>query len=174
MEELVLSDAVVVSRGTRPPGAVGRPRLAVFSDGSLVAFGAVIYIIYKVAKPTPGPWASHLGNQITFSASLFLAKGRVAPLAGLTAPRSEMNSLICGSKLLDLALRSLPEKPEKVTICLDSECTIAAVDSDNGILRCYLANRRATYLGALKDWKDSYPDTEFEDLQHVVQSSRPQ
>ena len=168
VEELVLSDAVVVSRGTRPPGAVGRPRLAVFSDGSLVAFGAVIYIIYKVAQPTPGPWASHLGNQITFSASLFLAKGRVAPLAGLTAPRSEMNSLICGSKLLDLALRSLPEKPEKVTICLDSECTIAAVDSDNGILRCYLANRRATYLGALKDWKDSYPDTEFEDLQHVA------
>ena len=168
VEELVLSEAVVVSRGVRPPGAVGKPFLAVFTDGSLVAFGAVIYIIYRIATPSPGPWASDLDTRVTFSASLFLAKGRVAPLAGLTAPRSEMNSLICGAKLLDLALRSLPEKPEQVTICLDSECTIAAVDSENGILKSYLANRRATYLGALKDWKESYPETGFEDLQHVA------
>ena len=59
----------------------------------------------------------------------------------MTVPRTEMNGLVLAIKLLDLALKSMSEPPTSVTFCLDSECTISAVESENGLLKPYLANR---------------------------------
>ena len=70
----------------------------------------------------------------------------MAPLAGITPPRSEMNGLVLGIRLCTLVLRSLKEKPSSFVFCLDSECTISAVESEHGHLTAYLANRRAEML----------------------------
>ena len=173
VKELVTSPAILVHRCARPPGATGPPYLVIFTDGSSVAYAAVVYVVYKLHRTLPGPWSEGYDSQATFAASLLLSKARVAPLAGMTIPRTEMNGLILGTKMGDLALSSMRETPSRLTFCLDSECTIAAVDSENGLLKPYLANRRAVVKGKLEDWKISHPETEFEDLQHIAGTLNP-
>ena len=83
----------------------------------------------------------------SYEDSLLLSKARVALLNRVTIPRTEMNGLIIATKLVDLALASMRDLPSLVTFCLDSECTISAVDSENGLLKTYFANRRAVVKG---------------------------
>ena len=173
VRELVSSPAIIVHRCARPPDAVGPPYLVIFTDGSSVAYAAVVYVVYKLLTASPGPWSAGYDTQATFGARLLLSKARVAPLAGMTIPRTEMNGLVLGTKLGDLALSSMKEAPSRVTFCLDSECTIAAVDSENGLLKPYLANRRAVVKGKLEEWKISHPHTEFENLQHIAGTLNP-
>ena len=173
VKELVSSPAIIVHRCARPPGATGAPSLVIFTDGSSVAYAAVVYVVYKLHRASPGPWSEGYDTQLTFAARLLLSKARVAPLAGMTIPRTEMNGLVLGTKLGDLALSSMRENPSRLTFCLDSECTIAAVDSENGLLKPYLANRRAVVKGKLEDWKISHPEIEFEELQHIAGTLNP-
>ena len=67
----------------------------------------------------------------------------------------------------------MAELPSRVIFGLDSECMIAAVDSEKGILMAYLANRRATILIAIRDWKERYPSVEIEDFQHLAGTLNP-
>ena len=133
--------------------------MVIFSDGSSVAYAAVVYVVYKLVD---------LESRVSFAARLLLSKARVAPLTGMTVPRTEMNGLVLGTKLGDLALSSMKERPSRVTFCLDSECTIAAVDSENGLLKPYLANRRAVVKGKLQEWRKKFPEIEIEELQHIA------
>ena len=87
-----------------------------FSDGSSVAYAAAVYVIYQTSDDS-------------YEARLLLSKARVAPLNGMTVPRTEMNGLVIAIKLIDLSLTSMRELPSSLTFCLDSECTISAVDS---------------------------------------------
>ena len=91
----------------------------------------------------------------------------------MTVPCTEMNGLVLATKLLDAALVSMNEPPETVTCCLNSECTISAVESENGLLRPYLANRRAVVIGKLQEWKEKFPETDFEPLQHIAGPLNP-
>ena len=54
-KELVCIPPIIIDRCAQPPNAFGRPRLAVFSDGSSVAYAAFIYYIFKVHKDEAGP-----------------------------------------------------------------------------------------------------------------------
>ena len=98
-------------------------------------------MIFEVPQDKDGSWSSGLGSRKTYDSCLFLSKARVAPLGGMTVPHTEMNGLVLATKLLDAALVSMNEPPETVTCCLDSECMISAVESENGLLRPYVANR---------------------------------
>ena len=150
-----------------------KPKLVVFSDSSSVAYAAVIYVIFEVPQDEDGPWSSGLSSRKTYDSRLLLSKARVTPLGGMTVPPTEMNGLVLAIKLLDLALVSMSEPPTSVTFCLDSECTISAVKSENGLLRPYLANRRAVVIGKLQEWKTKFPDTDFESLQHIAGPLNP-
>ena len=86
----------------------------------------------------------------------------------MTVPRTEMNGLVLGMKLGDLSLVSMREKPERIIFCLDSECTISAVDSENGLLKPYLANRRAVVKGKIQEWGLKFPEVTVEELQHIA------
>merc|ERR1712082_291293 len=98
-KELVYTPPIIIDRYARPPNALGKPKLAVFSDGSSVAYAAVIYVIFEVSQDEAGPWSSGLGSKKTFDSRLLLAKARVAPLSGMTVPQTEMNGLILATKL---------------------------------------------------------------------------
>jgi len=111
---------MIIDRCARPPNAFGRHRLAVFSDGSSVAYAAVIYVIFKVHQDEAGPWSSNLGSKKKFDSRLLLAKARVAPLSGKKVPGTEMNGLVLAMKLFNAALVSRNEPPATVTCCLDS------------------------------------------------------
>ena len=137
---------IIVNQSARPPKALVKPRLVVFSDGSSVAYAAVIYVVFEVSQEVAGPWSSGLGCKQAFEARLILSKARVAPLSRMTAPRTEMNGLVLATKLLDLTLTSMSDPPTSVTCCLDSECAISATQSQNDLLKPYLANMRALVI----------------------------
>ena len=159
--ELVCTPAILINRSARPPKAQGKPCLVAFSGGSSVAYAAVVYAIYRVPKVVTSTSHSSLPKDLaslsltddkSYEARLLLSKARVAPLNGMTVPRTEMNGLIIATKLVDLSLASMRELPSSVTFCLDSDCTISVIDSENHILKPYLTNRRAIVKGKFQEW----------------------
>ena len=114
-------------------------------------------MIFEVSQDKDGPWSSGLGCRKSHDARLLLSKARVTPLSGMTVPHTEMNGLVLATKLLDLALASMSDPPTSVTCCLDSECTTSAVESENGLLKPYLANRRAVVISKFQEWKTKFP-----------------
>ena len=165
--EVVMMQPIKVNRTVKPSNAVGAPALVTLVDGSVLAYACAVYVVYKITVEEAGPWSSHLGQKFSRHAALLVSKARVAPLAGLTAPRSEMNSLVLAARLNTLVLRSLSERPDCLTILGDSECCIAAVESEGGRLAPYLANRRAELLETFESWKGAYPELEVRPLHHV-------
>ena len=109
----------------------------------------------------------------SYEARLLLSKARVAPLNGMTVPRTKMNGLITATKLIDLSLASMRELPSSVTFCLNSDCTISAIDSQNHILKPYLANRRVIVKGKFQEWQQKYPEIDFEPLQLFAGNLNP-
>ena len=93
-KELVCTPAITVNQSARLPNAAGKPRLVVFSDGSSVAYIAVIYMVFGVSQNMAGPWSSGLGCKESFKARLLLSKAQVAPLSGMTVTQTEMNALM--------------------------------------------------------------------------------
>ena len=166
-EEMIVSPPISVRRGVRPSGSIGPPDLVVFSDGSLSAYCASIYARQRMKLTKPGPWISGYDEVESWSVSLLLAKARIAPLAGLTPPRSEANGFVLGIRLATLAMRSLRDKPTNIKFILDSECTIAAMESEHGRLACYLANRRGEFLDTMEQWKEEFPHLKVEKLLHT-------
>ena len=87
-----------------------------FSDSSSVAYAAAVYVIYRVPKIVASPSHSLLPKDMaslsltdddSYEARLLLLKARVAPLNGMTVPRTEMNGLIIATKLVDLSLANM-------------------------------------------------------------------
>ena len=165
--ELVTMDPIRIQRSFRPQMASGPVELVGYSDGSLLAYCAALYYRQEVLVPKLGPWIEEYDKVKTWEAHLVVAKTRVAPLAGITSPRSEANGFRILVKLSNLVLRSLREKPSRITMILDSECTIAAMESEHGHLTAYLANRRGEYLETMEAWATEYPDLQVDPLQHT-------
>ena len=88
-------------------------------------------------------------------------------------PCTEMNGLVLAMKLLDLTLASMSDTTISVTYCLDSECTISTVESENSLLKPYLANRRAVVIGKFLEWKSKYSEITFKPLQHIAGPLNP-
>ena len=108
-KRLVCMPLTIGNHSARLPKVQGKPKLVVFSDSSSVAYTAVIYEVFEVSQDQAGPWSSSLSCRQSHKARLLLSKARVTPLA------------------------STRDVPVPVTWCLDSECTISSVKSENGL-----------------------------------------
>ena len=97
----------------------------------------------------------------------------VTPLGGLYVPKSEMNAVLAAYKLLDVTLRAMREKPNKVHVLTDSHCVMAAARSETGKLNVYLANWRAQAEQFIASWGRGrlYPDCEVLPPLHIAGSS---
>ena len=125
---------------------------------------ALIYLLFEIKKTIPGPWISGLNQQIGSSAHLLTSKTRVTPPAGLTAPRSEINSLMLRIRLASVALSSLTMKPSRLTIMGGNQCTVSAVESNSATLAAYMSNRVSEYDNTIKAWSLSYPSMSVDPL----------
>ena len=151
-----------------PANAKGRPALVAFSDGSNVAYCCSLYLRWGVGVEEPGPWGNELGERLSWESNLILAKCRVTPLAGITIPRSESNALLTAYKMVDVCLRSLNVKPENVYFLIDSECLVAALQSQRGKLAPYLANRRAEMGDEyVQRWEEIHPEVKVHPPLHI-------
>ena len=111
--------------------------IACMGDGALPAYGGCVYLIWEYSCPDPSICSAmsckkQFGGH--FTASLVLAKARVTPLRGFTTPRSELSAGVLVSRMAVRVARALGrvdsnESPKSCVFMLDSECTIAKLES---------------------------------------------
>ena len=125
---------IELSRAVRPAGVLDTPELIGFADGSLLAYACAIYIRWTKEKTTPEEPDRHVVR-------LVCGKARVTSVRGTTAPRSEMSGFLILSRLLKVVINAMDFKPIQVTIAVDSQCTISAIEKSGGLLAPYFASR---------------------------------
>ena len=84
---------------------------------------------------------ARLDDPDMYSVSLVCGKARVTPLKGTTVPRSELSGYLILTRLIKVVVNSMDVKPCQITMAVDSQCTISAVEKSGGILAPYFASR---------------------------------
>ena len=156
-------DDIVVSRSVRPSGVEETPELIGFADGSLSAYGCTVYVRWKLVKMDPE-------DPDQFSVKLVCAKARVAPVKGITAPRSELSGFLILTRLLKVLVNAMDLKPSRITLAVNSQCTISAIEKSGGILAPYFASRVSESMGNLAELAE---DIEIDPVQHVPGTQNP-
>ena len=133
IEETLSNPPVILPRSITTQHAVGRPELVVYSDGSCVAFGAVVYVRWNLL------------DSPDYHTALVTSKSRVCPTTGLTAPRSELQGLLVAARLADIVVNAFTVRPRRLTMVTDSQCTVAAVSENANALNVFFANRVLEY-----------------------------
>ena len=142
--------------------AVDRPELIVFTDGSCTAFGACLYLRWKLS-----------GEEMPHHVTLITAKTRVTPKSGMSAPRSELQALVVGVRLASKVVEALTKRPARVTIMTDSQCSVAACDLNASSLQVFFRNRVLEIMTAMNDWGpvdllDAKAELKAPDLEKLV------
>ena len=101
---------------------VGRPDLVIFSDGSIVAFGSVAYIRWKL---TNGKWWS----------MIVLSKSKIAPKSRMTVPRLELNGAVLSKRLEEFIDSSLDHQFENVYHLVDSSTVLGYIHKQDAKLK---------------------------------------
>ena len=140
LREVVALPELTFPRTITAEFVIGRPELIVYSDGSNVAFGAVIYIRWVMQEPGQ------------FHSALVTSKCRVTPKTGLTAPRSELQGLVVATRLTSAVIKALDVKPKRVTMLTDSQCSVAACSKNANSLAVFFSNRVIEITAARAEW----------------------
>ena len=150
---------IAVSRSVRPEGAHDIPEVVGFADGSLSAYSCAIYVRWRMLSKNGG-----------YVVKLLCGKSRVTPVRGITAPRSEISGFLILTRLLKVVISAMDHKPSLVTLAVDSQCTISAVEKSGGLLAPYFASRVSEAMSNLEEVSE---ETTIEPLQHVAGSLNP-
>ena len=145
LREILSTDNLQFPRSVTHVDAKGRPELIVFSDGSTLAFGAVIYIRWPLL--TPG----------TFHTALVTSCSRVTPKTGMTPPRSELQGLVVAVRMTGKIIKHLSVKPCRVTLATDSQCSVAACDVNANSLAVFFSNRVIEIISTMENWGHQDP-----------------
>ena len=130
-----------------------------FFDGSVDAYGAAAYIRWKVEDG--------------YDVSLYISKARVTGVRGSTTPRSELSSLLIASRLLITVVKALADKPEKVLVIGDSQCTIAALEKSGENLGPYFCNRVSEIHQNLEEAQSLVEDMVIKPVYHIAGKLNP-
>ena len=109
---------------------VGEPMLVVFSDGSLLAFGAAAYIRWELKSG--GFWTR-----------LICSKSKIAPKNVVTIPRMELNGAVLGNRIKNFILENLKLKFSKAIQLVDSSTVLGYLHKECGILQRFESVRVA-------------------------------
>ena len=131
-------------RCTRPPVVLDPdPWLVIFEDGSKLAYGFSAYVRWRI------------GDSV-FQSFLVLAKCRIAPLAQISIPRSELNGSLLGVRGRKCLQDACRYRFSRIIHLVDSETVLFQVTSTNKTFKMYEACRigeiQATCEGDMRDW----------------------
>ena len=140
LREVVMLPKISFPRTITHDLVIGRPELIVYSDGSNVAFGAIIYIRWVMQEPGQ------------YHTALVTSKARVTPRTGLTAPRSELQGLVVATRLTSAVMKALDVKPKRITMLTDSQCSVAACSVNANSLAVFFSNRVIEITAARAEW----------------------
>ena len=120
---------------------VARSEIIAYADGSTIAFGSVVYARFKLDS-----------DEAPYHTALVTSKSRVTPKHGMTPPRSELQGLIIAIRLVDRIINALNERPMRVTVLTDSQCSVAALDVNASSLATFFANRALEIATTMATW----------------------
>ena len=126
MQELM---TVRFPRCLQPANSLDSPDLHVFADASILAYGAVAYVV----------WPSASGNEVRFVS----AKARVAPLKQTTIPRLELMAALLASHLARTIYDEFKIKPKTVVLWSDSMILLAWLCSESTLVKLFVGVRVA-------------------------------
>ena len=92
-----------------------------------------------------------------FSSQILVARARVAPLAGTTIPKAELQALLILLRLQVEILHSTSLKPERVVSTSDSKCFLAALNKQGAQLKAFFSNRVAEAHQLLQEGREQCP-----------------
>ena len=130
--KVMAGDEASFPRTTILKDKVGEVWIAGFSDASLDAMCAVLYVLW-VPK----------GSSTPLQSSLLVAKCRVTPVHGTSVPRAELQALVICLRLLSSTLQATEAKVRRVVVSVDSQCTLAALQKPGAQMKPYFSNRVA-------------------------------
>ena len=116
---------------------VGKPDLICFSDGSLLAFGTVLYIRWKLKA---GGWWT----------SLIMSKSKIAPKNRITIPRLELNGAVLAKRLREFVTNQLDLTFENVFHLVDSSTVLGYLHKADAKLKPFEGIRVAEVQAAGK------------------------
>ena len=97
---------------------VGLPWLITFSDGSVLGFGAVVYIWWELKS---GGWWS----------TIVISKSKIGPKSCITIPRMELNGAVINKRLTEFVQSTLSRKFEKVIHLVDSSTVLGYLHKED-------------------------------------------
>ena len=103
---------------------VGLPILVIFSDGSVLAFGAVAYIRWTLASG--GFWSR-----------IIMAKGKIAPKNMVSIPRMELNGALLGERIKNFISKDTNLSFGKTYQLVDSSTVLGYLHKECGIFHPY-------------------------------------
>ena len=102
----------------------GLPLLIVFSDGSMLAFGAVAYIRWRLKSG--GFWVR-----------LIMSKSKIAPKNMLSIPRMELNGAVLGNRIKNFILKETNLEFEKAYQFVDSSTVLGYLHKECGMYKVW-------------------------------------
>ena len=156
LEEIVKANNVAFPRSLKPKGSIGHPEVVGWWDGGDPASAAAIYIRYRREQK------GDLGE--THTVRLLAGKARVTPGSRMSTPRTEMRGLLLLARAITALLPGLVEKPAKISLLGDSQCTIASVDCQQHLLGTWFGNRVAEVIEHMRAWQEE--GIEVDEIHH--------
>ena len=145
--ELYELESVVFDRSLYPQEEVeGDPWLVTFSDGSIKAFAASVYIVWKLKSG--GGWSA-----------LVVSKSKIAPKHRISIPRLELNGAVLSKRLTEFVSQCLNVKFERKLHLVDSSTVLGYLHKPDSKLNPWEGLRVSEIQaagsfedGRLKDW----------------------
>ena len=128
--EMFALEGICFQRCVKPENYVGNPDMIIFSDASMLAYGACVYVRWKLSS----------GG---FKANLLMAKNKIAPMKQLTMPRLEMCGAVLSCRLRSTIERHCDWKFDSVIHITDSSIVRAQIQKESHGFGTFVANRVA-------------------------------
>ena len=124
----------------------GKPDLVVFSDGSVLAYGAVVYVTWRLLQE--GFWTM-----------LVTSKSKIAPKNRITIPRLELNGAVLAKRLKEFVTNTIDLEFENVFHMVDSSTVLGYIHKPDSKLKPFEGIRVSEIQtsgtfekGRLRDW----------------------
>ena len=151
---LKLKDAKELSfkRGVVPDNVIGMPSIAIFCDGSQMAYCALAYL----------RWKTQNGVKVFF----LTGKTKVGPMNQITVVRMELNASVLAARLCASIKKAVNFKFEKEYFFTDSSAALGLIKADSGSLATYGGNRvgEIKSLTNFEDWYWVATDQQVADI----------
>jgi hypothetical protein len=165
LKEIVKVRDVTFPRSVKPAGAETGWELAGWWDGGEPASAACLYTRHKLIEPRE--------DGQTHELRLLAGKARVTPsakgpeLPRRSTPRTELRGLLMLSRVVTECLPAFAaDPPVRISLMGDSECTIAAVECEDGVLQTWFGNRVSEIIEHMRGWEKSNPGIVVDKLHH--------